>query len=425
MLSARSVKEHSGIDDEQNNLLVCPQKNIKTLKFAVIYGANASGKSNLIKCVAHMREGVLRSVLDEKYFERLSQNIFCLDEGASQEPSLFEITFLEEGNQYRYGFEFYNAKVISEWLFKRADNSTRESYCFVRENNEIKVNSRQFRGAKGLSSKTRQNALFISICSQFNVSDAMVVKEWFRKKLNIISGDYHNILNYTAFQFQQNESMRKMILAMMTHFDTGIKSIDIKESNLDSSTVVPIQIKKIMQILAPDSDTEKIKKLDIFTHHEKFKAQIISGTQTLPFEKESEGTQILFSLSGPLLETIRSGGTLFVDEFGANFHTQLSIELIKIFQSQINNSAQLIVASHDTTFLRKELLRRDQIWFTEKDNYGATDLYSLVEYRINRENSVRNDASFGKDYLQGKYGAIPYFGNLREFTEEFLNDKFE
>ena len=122
---------------------------------------------------------------------------------------------------------------------------------------------------------------------------------------------------------------------------------------------------------------------------------------------------------GQWFDSLLNGKTLIVDEFGASLHTKLSFELIRLFQSTINRGAQLILTTHDTNLLRKDLFRRDQIWFVEKDKEGVSDLYSLVEYKINQATSVRNDASFEKDYLQGKYGAIPFFGDIEQFVIDY------
>ena len=117
---------------------------------------------------------------------------------------------------------------------------------------------------------------------------------------------------------------------------------------------------------------------------------------------------------------------MVVDEFGASIHTKLALELLRLFQSKLNNGdAQLVVTTHDTNLLRKDLLRRDQIWFAEKNEQGVSDIYSLVEYNINQATSVRNDASFSKDYLLGKYGAIPYFGNIEKFVAEYSGEENE
>ena len=150
------------------------------------------------------------------------------------------------------------------------------------------------------------------------------------------------------------------------------------------------------------------------------------GNESLNFKFESLGTTKLFVLLGPFFDTIQNGDVLIINEFGTSLHTQLSVELLKLFYSTMNVlGAQLIITTHDTNLLRKDLLRRDQIWFAEKSSEGASDLYSLVEYKINQANSVRNDASFSKDYLLGRYGAIPYFGNIDKFIMEYGSKKEE
>ena len=169
------------------------------------------------------------------------------------------------------------------------------------------------------------------------------------------------------------------------------------------------------------SDT---KEISINAFHKKFSdANELIDTIALDFELESKGTQKLFSLLGPWFDTLEKGKILIVDELDSRLHTKLTTELLRVFQSSINiDNAQLIFASHDTNLLRNDLFRRDQIWFTEKNELGATDLYSLVEYKINQATRVRNDASFEKDYLIGKYGAIPYFGDIQKFINDFVNE---
>jgi AAA15 family ATPase/GTPase len=152
---------------------------------------------------------------------------------------------------------------------------------------------------------------------------------------------------------------------------------------------------------------DSAKEVAIYTLHPKFNAQsAFLQYETMPFELESKGTSKLFSLLGPIIDTIQNGKILIIDELDSRLHTLL------------------IFASHDTNLLRKDLFRRDQIWFTEKDNIGATDLYALVEYKVNQA-TVRNDASFEKDYLLGKYGAIPFLGAIQKFITDFLHEAQE
>ena len=148
------------------------------------------------------------------------------------------------------------------------------------------------------------------------------------------------------------------------------------------------------------------------------------GNAVLDFNLESKGTQKLFSLLGPLLDTLEKGRILVIDELDSRLHPLLTMELVKLFHSKFNKkNAQLIFASHDTNLLRKDIFRRDQIWFAEKDEFGASDIYSLVEYKINQATAVRNDASFEKDYLLGKYGGVPFFGDIQNFLNEFIYEQ--
>ena len=164
----------------------------------------------------------------------------------------------------------------------------------------------------------------------------------------------------------------------------------------------------------------KIRELNIQSEHNKYEGDDVIDTVAIPFQNESIGTVKIFALLGPWLDTLANGGILVVDEFGTSIHTKLSLELLRLFQCGLNNGdAQLVVTTHDTNLLRRDLLRRDQIWFAEKDSHGVSDIYSLVEYKVNQATSVRNDATFSKDYLLGKYGAIPYFGNIDKFISDF------
>ena len=227
--------------------------------------------------------------------------------------------------------------------------------------------------------------------------------------------------------------MRERILNFIKIIDLGIQDIAVKENfidNLSDSTTIPNDplLKKIVGGIseAMNPSGNKIRELNILAMHNKYEGDNVVDKVTLPFQNESIGTVKIFALLGPWLDTLANGGILIVDEFGASIHTKLALELIRLFQSKLNNGdAQLIVATHDTNLLRKDLLRRDQIWFAEKDERGISDLYSLVEYKINQATSVRNDATFSKDYLHGKYGAIPYFGNIEKFIADYSVENHE
>lgn len=425
MLAAKSVKEHDVCDpNESCNVIAVPGTDAKLLKVAAIYGANGSGKSNLLSAMSFFKTMVLDSFRNDAILRRVNELVYQFSVESKEEPSSFEMIFLVEDKRYRYGFEIHNESIESEWLFVKPLESSRESYCFRREKKNISVNSKTYRGAGGVASKTRHNALFISTCAQFNVEVSMIIKEWFRKRFNILSGLDDDTLHFTATQYLHDAEMRKRIVEFIKIIDLGINDITIKESDADGMTE---SVNHFSGAISQNpnifnTDLTGNKKIEILTEHKRYDHGKLKDMLFTPFGIESLGTKKIFSLLGPWFDTILQGGTLLIDEFGASLHTKLSIELIKIFQSSLNKRAQLIITTHDTNLLRGELLRRDQIWFTEKNEFGATDLYSLVEYKVNQAASVRNDATFNKDYLLGKYGAIPYFGNIAQFLTDFAED---
>lgn len=388
MAATPTVKE-LGEDNYNSNIINETQFEYKLLKVGAIYGANASGKSNLVKAMDFFKEMVVTSFNNERLIDNLEKLKFLFDDKTQKEPVSFEMTFIIKDSQYRYGFELLDNNIQSEWLFRKASGTSRESYCFVRENNNIKINPKTFRGASRLESKTRKNALFLSTTAQFNVGVSLEIKEWFENSLHILIAPNQSP-QFTAKLFKEDPWLRQQVIDFIRLIDLGIDDVSITE-------------------------IKELNKFDIFAHHKS------SGQDTaIPFEMESLGTNKLFALLGRWFECLKMGGTLVVDEFGASIHTHLAIEMVRLFQSQLNiNGAQLIIVTHDTNLLRRDLLRRDQIWFVEKNCTGASDLYSLVEYKVNQAQSVRNDASFQKDYLIGKYGAIPYFGNISQFITDY------
>lgn len=430
MSAAKSVKECCNFENGISNVQEIEGTNQRIVKVASVYGANGSGKSNLVKAMSFFRTMILNSFKNDHILTGFFANRFLLDTISEKESIGFEMTFIIDKTIFRYGFEILDDKVDSEWLFQQEPDSQKESYCFKRNKAEIQINNRTFRVAKEAEIATRNNALFLSTAAIYNSSTAIKLKDWFTSHFNIISGINDTTLNFTAEQYKNNDEMRHRILDFIKIIDLGIRNISVEEALIDSiseSTIIPNDpmIRKIVGSMADAMipSGNKIKEIDIKAIHDKYDNEEIVGETSFPFNNESVGTRKIFALLGPWFDTLARGGVLIVDEFGASIHTKLAIELIRLFQSKLNNSlAQLVVTTHDTNILRKDLLRRDQIWFTEKDAKGASDLYSLVEYKINQATSVRNDASFGKDYLLGKYGAIPYFGNMDKFISDFCDD---
>ncbi len=399
MVAANLASRDKTLDVENVAALA---EGLRLLKTAAIYGPNAGGKSNLAKAILFMRQFVLNSSKETQADEPTGVEPFLLDDERSREPSHFEMVFLLDGKRYRYGFEATGERVTSEWLFFVP--SKREARLFIREGKDVEIGER-FREGRGLELRTRENALFLSVVAQFNGPIAQRVLSWFRS-FNLITGlDDTGCRLYTLDCLQQGRFDAE-ILQLVKRLDLGIDDISVETTD-------------VREELLPAKLPEPLRKLiletgDMFHHvktrHPKVGADgRVVGTTLLDLDvHESEGTKKLFAFAGPLLDTLQHGKVLFVDELDARLHPLVTLALIRLFCTSETNpsNAQLIFTTHDTNLLSNTLFRRDQVWFAEKDRTGGTHLYSLAEYR------VRNDASYERDYIQGRYGAIPFLGDL-------------
>ncbi|MBD2454680.1 ATP-binding protein [Nostoc sp. FACHB-87] len=407
MVAANIVAKDKQLDD--NNIFAVDDE-LKLLKSAAIYGANASGKSNLAKAMNFMKWFMINSSKETQSTEKIRVEPFRLSTETETQPSLFEIVFLLNNKKYRYGFEANQERVVSEWLFYVPNK--RETRLFERVNNgnTDKINlSKTFKG-EGIHPKTRRNALFLSVAAQFNVKIAEKILYWLTRELQIISGLNDKLyLNYTLSRLSEMiDNDETEVFRLIKKLDLGIQEIIVEEKN-----------KELRQAFSRENfPVQDIPKLDLIikTLHTKFDKQgnYVSAELFDLNHQESEGTKKIVAIAGHLVDTLKDGKTLIFDEFDARLHPLISKAIVTLFNSNETNyhNAQLIFMTHDTNLLTNKLFRRDQIWFTEKNKYGATDLYSLVEYKI------RNDASFESDYIKGRYGAIPFIGDLSQIFGE-------
>lgn len=401
-LEAASITSEDKSVDQNNTIVV--SKNLTLLTSAAIYGANASGKSNLIAALGFMRSMVSDSARESQSGDRIQVDQFRLSTATIKKPAHFEIIFLVEGQLYRYGFEVTHERVVGEWLYHTP--TSREARLFVREGDEIIVNTRSFREGLRLEERTRPNALFLSVVAQFNGPTAQKVMKWF-KNLGLISG-LHDMgyRGFTVQLFKENSLQKERILNLVRSFDTGIEGIAVKTidpEQVDFPKDMPEPLKKLM-LESPGEFIAMETQHTLFDENSQPAGHVTFNLE----DNESEGTKKLFFLTGPILDTLNRGGILVIDEMEARIHPLITNAIIGLFNTlETNpNRAQLIFTTHDTNLLDRSLFRRDQIWFTEKDSYGATHLYSLVEFK------PRNDESFERNYFRGKYGAIPYLGDL-------------
>lgn len=388
---------------EENTFDFC---NESLLKSVVIYGANASGKSNLILALSFFCRLVTTSSKESISSEEIPVIPFLLNQRNQNEASKFEIEFLYDQKKYRYGFHATKQMIVCEWLYEQ--DKLVFARAFDNEEDIIQVEN-VWKKAHGLEDRTRKNALFLSVCAQFAVPEAEKILEYFATKLHIISGERpERFRNYTSNHVYSGE-YRNDILTFLRNADTHIVDLTVDKRELENAEI------------------SNRKYFDIRSHHNIYdqSGQVVGQTQFSFDGLESLGTKKAFALAGPIIDTLKTGTTLIVDELDSRLHPVFTRRIVKLFNSSKTNplNAQLVFNTHDTNLLsykvydkksdkNEYMFRRDQIYFAEKDNVEATHIYSLIEFKKKDNKSVRNDASFEKDYLNGIYGAIPYIGEL-------------
>lgn len=395
---------------EHDNVEYIAKKGLRVLRSAVVYGANAAGKTRVLESLAFFKRFIVNSSKESQQGQSIDVQPFLLSEATEHEPSEFEIIFLFDGTVFRYGFEATKEKVLSEWLFYKPDSF--EFQVFYRDTVEGTLESHAKYFKKGTILKkenmVRDNALMLSVAAQFNDEICTDVLNWFSKKLNIISSiNEAGYKGNTMKRINKQDCHEKML--------NLIKFADFSIQDITSKTLREDDIKEDMPAEMREYLLHKIRneKAEIYTKtettHNKYDAsnKIVGRTTFSMDEDESHGTQKYFYLSGPILDTLESGGILFVDEFDARLHPNLVLKLFSLFNDPKMNrlGSQLIITAQNSIFLQSGLLRKDQIWFVEKDRFEAAHMYSLSDFKAQK---VRASENFESNYLKGKYGAIPY-----------------
>lgn len=398
---------------------------LRLLKSAVIYGANASGKSKLLDAFAFIRYFVINSSKESQKGEIIDVHPFLLSDETEYEPSEFEIIFLYNKTLYRYGFEATKDKIVSEWLYYKP--KTKEVELFYREENNFNTHNRSFTkgGTVVKEGLVRDNALLVSVAAQFNEKTAINVIEWF-KRFRTLSG--LNESGYQGFTMGKTEDPKHKakILELLKAADLGIQDIKLQKLDIDS---LPKGMPKDLRdkIIREVSEEKKEFVSDVLTTHKKYNIdkKAIDNVIFSLDNDESSGTSKFFALTGPILDVLENGYTLVVDELDSKLHPNLVCKIASLFNSKELNkkNAQLIFNTHDTNLLSSGLFRRDQIWFTNKDKYGEAKLYSLADFK---SDEVRKTEPFEDNYIMGKYGAVPFLGffdNLKFFLSQNEDEK--
>lgn len=400
----RKYKEH------QENIASSKRKEL--LRSGIIYGANASGKSNVLKAFKALEHMVLTST-DMKPGDRFpTYEPFSLSQETANAPVELEAEFIpKDGYPYRYSISYRSDRIEKEELAYTPKN--KEALLFSRKGGKPIKYGDHYRGERKLIEKQlNENQLFLSKAVLNNVQELNAPYSFFRSSLLVLPFQYGEDpflkeLLAERFVSKDQSCFRRNFNSLIRSLDTGVKSLNVKKLDPDYS---------------PFTDEKKNKgfNYDIKAEHQLFDEKMRPvGSTTFDFREESDGTQRLFTLGGLILNALEHGATLVIDEFEKRLHPHVSKFLIQLFHRDRFNphGAQLIMATHDMNQLDNEIFRRDQVWFTQKDAYGGTQLYSLADHK-----GVRANIPFDKWYDSGRFEGVPNIDDL-EFELSYGEEK--
>lgn len=391
----------SGNDSRYKELNTFSTPHGELLKSCFMYGANGSGKTNFIDALAFMKY-IVTSELDVQSRIISKPNYFLFNNASKDKPTSFSIAFIIDGILYDYGFSVLNNKIINEYLDKK-DKRTVNVFTRSGSNFEtIKINSKEFKNVEHVIKNTREDVLFLSWANFCNNEMAMKIYKWFDSIQIFDADDTHQLLSVTVNYMEEHENGKKDIVDLMNKLGIPIDDFEIEITDSQMSETLMAALKKSYK--EKFKSIMNVKNIDLKIKQKVYDKDWDNYTMSdFGFELESAGTKKLFEIAGPIISAINNGSVVLIDELDARLHPALVRHLVMMFNSLSHNpnNAQLICNTHDVTLLDEDI-RRDQIYFLEKDEYGVSKLYSLCDFR-----GIRKDSKILKQYLLGVYGALP------------------
>ena len=409
----RSIKERQvfsmlavdGLPHEES--LIHSKDGISILPVALLFGANASGKSNILRAFGTMRRMVLNSVRLNPDDALDGYEPFLLDEESRNKNTEFEAEFTIKGEGgieqlYRYGFAFSESLITEEWLYRHEKSN--EIELFYRDRNKVQVNEMTFPEGKGKEDTLNSNRLFLSLIAQLNGTQSKEIISWFDSEKFVTASqiEEYRIVTSSLLKYKKNlivlddiVEFIDMALTFLSNIDMGITKLSIKEESAALTKDISDELKKVHP---------KVGELES-THNRYNRQGEIIGQEVFSIEhNESEGTQKITELLGLFFMIIWDGRLLVIDELDAKLHPLLTRAIIQLFTNpKINqHGAQLVFTTHDTNQLHLDYVRRDEIWFAEKSPVEATELYSHIEFK-----DFDPSMDITEQYVNGRYGAIP------------------
>lgn len=389
--SATKITEHSD--------RVVQIGNEKILPTAAIFGANASGKSNVIQAFRFMTTYVIESFAfggegDDKKSKtkKLKQTPFLFDKDSRDAESSFEVYFIssEEAGckSYNYGFTLDQAGIVEEWLNSKSKTARSYKPVFYRNRDELDLSGLPTKSQEIIRMTLEPETLIVSLGAKLKISKLKCIRDWFYDtNFTNFGNPIENVFLSSLIPdgFADDKDVQKKVVDYFATFDSSIVGFNVEVIKSDDEDSRHIKIDALHEVIGSDEFA------------------------SIPLEEESDGTLKMFALYPALQDTLESGGVLFVDELNARLHPLLVRGfLITFLNPETNpNHAQLVFTTHDSWQLSNNLLRRDEIWFTEKEQSGVSTLYSLADFVDEDGTKIRKDESYEKNYLLGKYGAIP------------------
>lgn len=379
----------------------------KILPVAAIYGANASGKSNVYSAFEYMSEYVVNSFKygdEEEEFDEYRPTSFLFDSSSENAESSFEVYFTIPGEKseksYNYGFCVGKEGITEEWLNAKAKTARKFSSVFYRSEDTLDLTGLPKNSRDNIAVALEKQVLVVSLGAKLKVAKCKAIRDWFFANEFADFGDV--VTNFFLSRrlpkgFVDDKTVQKKVVEYFASFDENIKDF---------------RVEKI-----PSEGDSKEERYRINALHKKIDSEEMAE---IPLSLESAGTLKMFALYPELQEVLKKGSVFFIDELNARLHPLLVRNFLLTFLNpKINvNHAQLVFTTHVTWQLSNQLLRRDEIWFTEKDEQGISTLYSLADFVDEDGARIRKDESYEKNYLIGKYGAIPALKSIDIFKED-------
>lgn len=413
----RSIGEEKTLDLNASNAIkdladkgFISTQDKKILSSIAFYGANSSGKTNILRAIGMMRGIVLHSVkLNDN--ESLPYEPFLLTT-EEMKPTKFEVAFIDQSDraQFTYGFSFDEDEIKEEWLDAKYPRKSIK-HLFRRIETQVDADPVYFsEGYRYKDVNLNKNRLFLSLAGQLGGDISNRIIGWFRSKLVVLSGiNDAGYYKRTRTKVYEDAEYKAGVLELINKMQLGFNEFEAQK--LDMSNL------PFPQDMPADIVSRLINEtyIEISTIHNVYDADgNISAKRQLSLdENESAGTNKFFNLAGPIYEALKTGNTLCIDELDSQMHPLLSWKIVEMFNNNESNKygAQLIFTTHDTHLLSKDLFRRDQIWFVEKKRKESTGFYPMLQATHNLNHAPRTDSNYQKNYILGRYGAIPYLTN--------------